>query len=74
MVESGKSIVVPQASKEPMLLNRAAQRKRLHEELTYICVPIITGRKTIGALGVDLRFKKDRDYDPIVKFLRVQPA
>ncbi len=71
VVESGKSIVIPQASKEPLLLNRAAQRKGLNEELTYICVPIITGRKIIGALGVDLRFKKDREYEPIVKFLRV---
>ncbi len=71
VVESGKPIVVPQASREPLLLNKAAQRKGLKEELTYICVPVVTGRKTIGALGVDFRFKKDRDYDPMVKFLRV---
>jgi Nif-specific regulatory protein len=71
VAESGKSIVVPQVSREPMLLNRAAQRKGLKEELTYVCVPITTGRKTIGALGVDLRFRKGRDYEPIVKFLRV---
>jgi Nif-specific regulatory protein len=71
VAESGKPIVVPQASSEPMLLNRAAQRKNIRQELTYICVPIITGRKTIGAMGVDLRFKKDRDYDAVVEFLRV---
>jgi Nif-specific regulatory protein len=71
VAESGKPIVVPQASNEPMLLNRAAQRKNIRQELTYICVPVITGRKTIGALGVDLRFKKDRDYDAVVEFLRV---
>jgi Nif-specific regulatory protein len=71
VAESGKPIVVPQASSEPMLLNRAAQRKGIRQELTYICVPIITGRKTTGALGVDLRFKKDRDYESVVEFLRV---
>ena len=71
VVESGKPIIVPQVSKEPMLLNRAAQRKGLREELTYFCVPIMVGRKTVGALGVDMRFKKDRDYDRTVKFLRV---
>jgi Nif-specific regulatory protein len=71
VVESGKPIVVPQVSREPMLLNRAAQRKGLKEELTFICVPIIDGRKTVGALSVDLRFKRDRDYDRSVKFLRV---
>ncbi len=71
VVESGKPIVVPQVSREPMLLNRAAQRKGLKEELSFICVPILVGRKVVGALGVDLHFKRDRDYDRSVKFLRV---
>lgn len=72
VVESGKPIVVPQVSREPMFLNRAAQRKELSkQELTFICVPIIVNRKPVGALGVDLRFKKDRDYDRSVKFMRV---
>jgi Nif-specific regulatory protein len=71
VVESGKAIVVPQVSLEPMLLNRAVKRQALKQELTFICVPILSGRKTIGALGVDLRFKRDRDYDRSVKFLRV---
>ena len=71
VVESGKPVIIPQASHEPMLLNRAAQRKDMKEELTYICVPIREGRKTVGALGVDLRFKRNRDYDRLVKFLHV---
>jgi len=71
VVESGKPIVVPQVSREPMLLNRAAQRKGLKEELSFISVPVVVGRKIVGALGVDLLFKKDRDYDRSVKFLRV---
>ncbi|MDI9613140.1 MAG: sigma 54-interacting transcriptional regulator [Acidobacteriota bacterium] len=71
VVESSKPIIVPEVSKEPLLLNRAAQRKGLPEELTYFCVPIVVGRKTVGALGVDMRFKKDRDYDRVVKFLCV---
>lgn len=72
VVDSGKPVIVPQASREPMLLNRAApQRKDLKGELSFICVPIPVGRKPVGALSVDLRFKKDRDYDHSVKFLRV---
>jgi Nif-specific regulatory protein len=74
VVESGKPIIVPRVSQEPMLLNRAAKRKGLKDELSYICVPINIGRKTIGALGIDLHFKQDRDYDRIVKFLRVVTA
>jgi Nif-specific regulatory protein len=71
VVESGKPVIVPQVSREPMLLNRAAQRKGLKEELSFVCVPIVVGRKTVGALGVDMKFRKDRDYDRTVKFLRV---
>jgi Nif-specific regulatory protein len=74
VVESGKSIVVPQVSREPMLLNRAAHRKGLKEELTFICVPIIVARRRVGALGVDLRFRPDRDYERYEKFLRVVAA
>src|ERR1044072_5001695 len=72
VVESGKHIVVPQVSREPLFLNRAAEREELgKQELTYICVPIILNRKPVGAIGVDLRFKKDRDYDRTVRFLKV---
>ncbi|HVF89714.1 MAG TPA: sigma 54-interacting transcriptional regulator [Blastocatellia bacterium] len=72
VVESGKPIVVPRISREPLFLNRAADRRNLgKQELTFICVPVIIDRKATGALGVDLRFKKDRDYDLAVKFLRV---
>jgi Nif-specific regulatory protein len=70
VVESGKPIVVPQVSREPMFLNRAAERKG-KEELTFLCVPIIVNRKAIGALGVDLPFKKDRNYDRSTKFIGV---
>ncbi|HWX43430.1 MAG TPA: GAF domain-containing protein, partial [Blastocatellia bacterium] len=55
VVQSGKPIVVPQISREPLFLNRAAQRKDLNrQELSFICVPIILNRKTVGALGIDL--------------------
>lgn len=71
VVQSGKAVIIPQVSHEPMLLNRAAERAGLKEELSYICVPIKLGRKTMGALGIDLRFKSGRDYERIVKFLGV---
>jgi Nif-specific regulatory protein len=72
VVESGKPIVVPQISREPLFLHRAAERKELgKQELTFICVPVMLNRKAVGALGVDLAFKKDRNYERTVKFLRV---
>jgi Nif-specific regulatory protein len=71
VVESGKPIVVPRVSKEPALLNRAARRGDARQELSYICVPIILQRNAVGALGVDLRFKPDRDFDSSLQFFGI---
>ncbi|MEK6302632.1 MAG: sigma 54-interacting transcriptional regulator [Acidobacteriota bacterium] len=72
VVESGKSVVVPQASHEPLFLGRATPTRAINKhEITFICVPITVNRKTLGALAAVLRYKKDRDYDREVKFLRV---
>src|SRR5215472_2661735 len=69
VVETGKTIVVPKVSREPMFLNRAGKRDLNKQEVTYICVPIQVKAKTIGALGVDLRFTPDRNYDRELKCL-----
>jgi Nif-specific regulatory protein len=72
VVQSGKPIIVPRVSREPSFLNRAAERPELpHQELTYISVPVMLNRKPVGALGVDLKFKPDRDYDRTVKFFNI---
>jgi Nif-specific regulatory protein len=72
VVQSGKPIVVPRVSREPMFLSRTSDRAELpHQELSYVSVPILLNRKAVGALGVDYRFKADRDFDRTVKFLGV---
>ena len=72
VTESGKPIIVPQVSHEPMFLNRAGARKNLDkQDRTFICVPVLINRKPVGSLGVDLRFKSDRDYDRELHFLQV---
>lgn len=72
VLQTGKPVVVPRVSEEPTFLNRAAARPELPEqELTYISAPIDLEGRTIGAIGVDLRFKPDRDYHRTVKFLGV---
>jgi Nif-specific regulatory protein len=70
VVESGKPIVVPRVSREPAFLHRAARRPELaHEELSFICVPIVLNRRAIGALAIDLKFKPERTFDRSLKFL-----
>src|SRR5438477_3325885 len=72
VVETGRPVVVPRASSEPMLLHRASKRPELPgQELRFVCVPIILKRKAIGALAIDLKFKPDRDFDRTGKFLGV---
>ena len=71
VVESGKPVVVPQASREPAFLNRAARKDLGRREITFVCVPIVSHHKAVGALSIDLPFKKDRDYDGDLSFLGV---
>src|SRR5262245_49120990 len=69
VVETGRPIVVPKVSREPMFLNRAGKRDLNKQEITYVCVPIVVKGKTVGALGVDLKFRAERDYDSEIKCL-----
>jgi Nif-specific regulatory protein len=71
VVESGKPIVVPKASQEPLFLNRTGVLKTSREELTFICVPVSVDQQTIGAMGIVLPYRPDRDYDQATKFFSI---
>jgi Nif-specific regulatory protein len=72
VVQSGKPIVVPRISKEPEFLNRMPRRADVaRHELSFICVPIVVQRTTVGTLAVDLKFKPERDYESSVKFFGI---
>jgi len=75
VVQSGKPIVVPAISREPLFLNRAVQRKRPGmPELSFVCVPIAVNRAALGALAIDLEFDPSRDYESAVRFFSVVAA
>ena len=71
VVESGKPVIVPRASQEPMFLNRARRKNLDQRDMSFICVPIKTRKKAVGAISIDLPFEKGRDYQRYVKFLDV---
>jgi Nif-specific regulatory protein len=72
VVQSGKPVVVPRVSREPLFLNRTGVWKESgKEEMTFICVPITLDNRTVGALGVNLNYSKDRNYDQATKFFGV---
>ncbi|MDX2034640.1 MAG: nif-specific transcriptional activator NifA [Blastocatellia bacterium] len=70
VVSTGKPVVVPQVSKEPLFLNRTRRRDPKQEE-SFLCVPIKDRRKTVGALSVTLVYKQSRNYDDSVKLLTI---
>src|SRR5207247_10032604 len=70
VVETGKPIVVPRVSREPAFLHRAARRPELaHQELSFICVPIVLNRRAVGALAIDLTSGPARTFNRSVTFL-----
>jgi Nif-specific regulatory protein len=71
VVESGKPVVVPQVSQEPLFLDRTGVVRKSRSEMTFICVPVIVNDRTAGALGVTLPFRRDRVYDQEGKFLGI---
>jgi len=76
VVQSAKPIVVPRVSREPLFLDRLAARKKTlkRQELTFVCVPILVNRKAIGALGVDVKYVPQRDYERATGFLSIIAA
>jgi Nif-specific regulatory protein len=72
VVQSGRPVVVPRVSREPLFLDRTRVFQRSgRNELSYICVPIRAERRTVGALGVALPYSRDRGYEQEMQFLGV---
>jgi Nif-specific regulatory protein len=72
VVQSGRPVVVPRASREPLFLDRTRVLQRSgQKELSYICVPIKAEQRTVGALGVALPYRRDRGYEQEVKFFGI---
>ena len=54
VVATGRAVVVPAVSREPLFLNRTRARGDLSKlDLAFICVPILAEGRAIGTLSVD---------------------
>jgi Nif-specific regulatory protein len=73
VAQTGKPVIVPQISREPLFLDRLGARKKTlkTQELTFICVPVLINRKAVGVLSVDLKYKADRNYERATNFLAI---
>lgn len=71
VLRSGTAVVVPRASREPMLGGDPLRSDTPDDELTHIAAPITLDHQTTGVVAVDLRHKSDRDYNRTTTFLGV---
>lgn len=70
IAETGKSIVVPQVSKEPLFLNRMSSwNPEKDREQTFFGNPIMLDYQCLGVLIVNLPYNQKRDYEGTQKFL-----
>jgi Nif-specific regulatory protein len=69
VLETGRPVVVPQMSREPMLAEAAVESGR--GESTFVCVPIVLKSAAAGAIAAILPFRSDRDYDALTAWLQV---
>ncbi|MDO8794170.1 MAG: sigma 54-interacting transcriptional regulator [Vicinamibacterales bacterium] len=67
VVESGRPMVVPHTSQEPLF----GKPGKSGPDRSFFCVPILIGRKSLGAVEVELAPQKDREYDAVVERYRV---
>jgi Nif-specific regulatory protein len=75
VVQSGRPVIVPATGREPLLLDRAFQRRRSGvPEASFVAVPILLERKPVGALGVDFHFSGSHDFQAEAHFLSVVAA
>ena len=63
VIETGKAIIVPKVSQEPLFLNRFERSKDQGDEISFICVPIPIGRKVIGTISIDRVYDQNRSLD-----------
>ena len=72
VVESGRHIIVPQVSQEPLFLDKTDVWKQSgRPDLSFVCVPVPVDGKTEGSLGVTLPYDEDQKFRPEIEFLGV---
>jgi Nif-specific regulatory protein len=72
VVETGKPVIVPRISSEPLFLNRTGARRRGEKSQTsFICVPILLQQQVIGTLSADTPYESDTLLQEKVRLLSI---
>ena len=74
VLKSGKAVVVPKVSQEPLYLDRTGilrEHRRQKGELSFFCLPLFVDGKAVGALSLTTPYDAARDYDGEAKLLQI---
>jgi len=72
VVKTGRPVVVPRISDEPLFLDRTGARKGLQKkDISFICVPIKLGNEVMGALSADRLFDARVSLQEDVRLLTI---
>ena len=75
VVQTGRPMVIPRISEEPMFLNRTGARPHLRkQDISFICVPIKQGREVFGTLSADRLFSDNISLEEDVRLLTILAA
>ena len=72
VIQTGRPMVVPRVSQDPLFLNRTGAREGLKKkDVAFICVPIKIGSEVIGALSADHVLPKEVSLEEDVRILSI---
>ena len=72
VIQTGKAMVVPHISQEPLFLDRTDSRKaEAGRDCSFICVPVKREKKVVGALSADSPFANEESLQKGEKILSV---
>lgn len=72
VVATGKPVVIPHIGEETNFLDRTGARSEVHKQKnSFLCVPIMHGQQTFGALSIDRAYREDLNYEEDLLFLTI---
>ncbi len=74
VVEKGRPIVVPNILNEPGFLNRTQSHYEPGLDVSFVCIPILHGKKVLGALAIERYCTDERSLKQDVEILGVIAA
>jgi len=71
VMQTGKPMIVPKVSHEPLFLNRFERWNVTKRDLSFICVPISIDNKVIGTVSADRPFEQTAPLEEEMRVLSI---